>query len=344
MYIATNKFGTKTMCTPSDILTDGVKIYIFNCACLTIHTETLGWANHFSEYITTDINAADIIIVLGCQVTDLAILNDINTIDKLKRLHPQKRFFIGGCLAQRFDLFDDKYTRMDILYQDYQPIVNENLITWQEPFWDEIGDDFLRPNNHTHNLRVGKGCHGKCQYCTIRVTRKNYSELNIDELIPEIYKNWNKTIIPTADTLSPRQIETFFEIAQQKRIKFSLRNIEPDNAIRCKETLINFAKSGLLDTIHIPVQSNNIGVLRAMNRSISATEEAIELAIELKKLRVRIATNVIIDYQGETDDYSGIYDIFDHVAWNPYWDGVFALEKARARMKKYIPGYKIRVA
>ena len=50
MYLATNKFGTSQMFTDEDILKDGSKIYIFNCACLTIHSETLGWANKHNKY------------------------------------------------------------------------------------------------------------------------------------------------------------------------------------------------------------------------------------------------------------------------------------------------------
>ena len=106
------------------------------------------------------------------------------------------------------------------------------------------------------------------------------------------------------------------------------------------------ASKGLLEVFHCPIQSNDADVLKVMNRNIAATQKAIELMKNLRKLGVIVATNVIIDYRVENEDgTTTIYpnlDIawlnsnFDYWVWNPYFDGKWDIEKAKQRFEDYI--------
>jgi len=348
MFISTNKFGTANIYEESDILNK--KIYIYNCACLTIHTETLGWANKHKNCIVNNPVDADVIIVLGCQVTDLAIHNDIQTLlaFQFKYGCEDKLILFGGCIGQRFDIFPTVFNRIDLLYSNYQPVTDDSLITWQHPFWIKQSEtnSFLRTDKKDFKyIRVGKGCHGRCQYCTIRITRKDPVTLDLNKLLPQFEEcaGSNKIIIPVADTLTIPQIEHLYGIAIQYKIKFALRNIEPSNAVATSDTLLKFSESGLLDTIHIPIQSTNKDSLRQMNRSINDTFESIELIKNIKSNGVYTATNVIINYNDQSSGYNTIKEIFDHVAWNPYWNGKWDIVTAARRMTQYIPFYQISI-
>lgn len=346
MKIKHNKFGSSTVYEAKDFINR--KLYIFNVACLTIQAEVLGWANCNQNMIVKDPNLADDIIVLGCQVTDLSILNDFNTLNKFKEKFPYKRIFIGGCLAMRFDIkMPENIDRVDFLRSDYQPIYNHDLITWQTPYW--IPDynanidqhNFLRKNNYP--LRISVGCHGKCSYCTIRITRGDQYELSFAELEQDIkrFSHSKIPIVAIADTLSVNQIYSLYQLAIQYNVKFALRNIEPVNALNARSILIKFAELGLLDTVHIPIQSDEEIVLKMMNRDLQLTNKIINLVKILKSMNVKTGTNIIIDYNGHPNTCESLYDIFDHISINPYWDGKWNIKNAQDRMNKYIPNYKV---
>lgn len=358
MFPVGNKFGFADIYTQDDILVEGNKIFIYNTACLTIQTEVLGWANAYSRFITTNPLEANIIINLGCQVTDLAVLNDILTLRKLKNIFGKtKQYFMGGCVAQRFDIpLEDK--RMDLLYKDYAPITDTSLITWQRPFWvDKLSSNadgrFLRQHDNINfeYLRLGKGCHGNCKYCTIRVTRQKPSILNVDNLLSQIKPRQimfggnvtsdpNRVVVAIADTLNSTHIEQLFNYSQSLNVKFALRNIEPVVAMESYDVLMKFAKSGNLYAAHIPIQSSDPEILELMNREVEPTLASMELIKLLKASGVYTATNLIIGMTPTNHSYD-VYDICDHVAVNPYWDGKWDYDNAVERMKKFIPFYFI---
>jgi tRNA A37 methylthiotransferase MiaB len=105
------------------------KNYAISTACMSIYSEFLSWANKYNEFTTLDPSKADNIIVLSCQVTDLAILNDLRTIEKLHESFPDKTFFIGGCLANRFDIELPSWVkRLSRICSDYTHIEEKLII------------------------------------------------------------------------------------------------------------------------------------------------------------------------------------------------------------------------
>lgn len=103
MKLVTNKFGTENMYDIEDIR---YPIYCESVACLSVYTDFLSWLskNITKNVCTSDPQKAESIVVLGCQVTDLAILNDIRIAEKLKEQNPKATVYMCECLAQRFDI------------------------------------------------------------------------------------------------------------------------------------------------------------------------------------------------------------------------------------------------
>ena len=105
--------------------------------------------------------------------------------------------------------------------------------------------------------------------------------------------------------------------------------------------LLDLAHHGLLKIFHCPIQSNDIDVLRAMNRNVDETLEYIDAAQELRTLGVKVATNIIIDYNVDGKMIHNmpeewLNEYFDYWSWNPYFDGNWNPEKAKGRFQKYI--------
>ena len=134
-------------------------------------------------------------------------------------------------------------------------------------------------------------------------------------------------VVLIADSPTIKQIKDWCNLAIEKNKKFSIRNIEPQIAIKCKDELFKAAKLGILDTFHCPIQSNNVEVLKDMHRHVKDTLNVIEMAKQIKEYGVKIVTNIIIDYKDFPNDFSEIYKIYDYVSWNPLWDGKWERKK-----------------
>jgi tRNA A37 methylthiotransferase MiaB len=317
------------------------KSYMTCSACMSVWADGLSWANAHTEAVTTKLSEADNIIVLSCQVTDLAVLSDLRTIEKYHSMFPEKNFFISGCLAKREDVSLPSFAeRLDTPRENYQFITNRRLVNFEKPFWtpefseqdsDKVDGHLFRD---MYPLRISKGCPKKCSYCTIRITRGDFEKLETSLLEKEFLKFDDILLIADSPTVS--QIKQWYGIALKHQKPFSIRNVEPSVTVACREELNDLADKGLLKVYHSPVQSSNPEVLLDMRRPVNATLETMAIASELKNKGVYIATNIIIDYKNYSQDFSKIYALYDYVSWNPLWDGVWNRDKAEKRFDLYI--------
>ena len=193
-------------------------------------------------------------------------------------------------------------------------------------------------------LKIGAGCHGKCKYCTIRHTRGEGYEMVPEEQIEEFLNH--EHVVLTSDSPTVSQVKAWCKIAKECNKEISIRNIEPQNLIQCRDELLELADNHLLDIVHCPVQSFDPELLKAMNRNVSSTNAAVDLLHELKEKEVVTATNIIIDYTVEgklypNHDIEKVQENFDYYSWNPYFDGNFDMDRAKQRFKKYITKEKV---
>lgn len=318
------------------------KHYIVCTACMSILSDGLSWANANPDKISKTPNDADNIIVLSCQVTDLAVLNDMRTAEKFVTEYPDKKVFISGCLSNREDIsMPVDVERLEQFRKNYQPINDGSLVAFAKPFWikdfEESADPLASGNifRNKYPLRIGKGCPFTCAFCTIRITRGKFEQYDVDDrLIDEFLTHDDVLLI--ADSPTVQQIKDWCGIALKYNKEISIRNVEPQIAMKCKDELLAAANAKVLNTFHCPIQSNNRDVLIDMNRHVNETFDVIELSKQLKSLGVIIATNIIVDYKDFPNDFDEIYKTYDYVSWNPLWDRVWDRAKAEERFDKYI--------
>lgn len=343
MKVIENVFGTGEMNQIEDV---NGKIYCCCTACMSVWSDFLSWANKNKERMTLNPKEADSIVVLGCQVTDLAVLNDIKTIESLHNEFPQKPIYMSGCLSQRMDIDLPKFVkRLDVVREIGQDLDDLKLIDYKKPFWvkdfKETDEELANGNlfRNFYPLKIGAGCHGKCKYCTIRHTRGQTYFVNAEDTEKEFLKHENVVLI--SDSPSPAQIKNFCDLAIKHNKQFSIRNIEPQNLLLCEKSIMEVAQKGLLKILHCPVQSFDEDVLRIMNRNIDATNKVLALIKNVRELGVKTATNIIIDYENEGKIYKNLDEeklnyYFDYYSWNPYFNGKWDRKKAEQRMEKYI--------
>lgn len=358
-----NKFGTGVIYDVEDL---GKSIYAVCTACMSVWSDLLSYAVAYQPYRQNEVGVAngktflpnyvpygmyktDTIVVLGCQVTDLAILNDLETAEELHNKYPDVPIYMGGCLAMRFDIPLPNYLRrLNVIRKPYQNLdMTLKYIDYRPPFWNknlkDDDDEFAEGNlfRHMYPLKIGAGCHGKCKYCTIRDTRGESYQTDAYLQVKEFLDHADEGIVLICDSPSPQQIKDWCHIATRYNKPISFRNVEPQTAIICMEELRDLAEKSLLKIFHCPIQSNSAEVLKTMNRAVEPTKAFINFAQELRKLGVKVATNIIIDYKIGDKVISNmpvdwLNAHFDYWSWNPYFDGNWDINKAKARFKKYI--------
>lgn len=363
---AINRFGTGDIFTMDEIIqresmiTGMATIYAMSTACMSVTSDMQSWASaRMSKNVTfTEVNKPghnNVIIVLGCQVTDLAILNDIMMVERLHAENPNASVYVGGCLAYRFDIQLPEYAnRLTATRAIYQPITanGKKAVHWAAPFWVEKGEfehntgdfDPGRLFRNCYPLKIGAGCNNKCKYCTIRDTRGEGYEADAYLQVKEFIENPNVVLI--SDSPTAKQLNDWCDIALRYKKTFSIRNVEPFVAMQCMDKLMEVAEAKLLKVLHCPIQSNDKKLLSIMGRNPDVTTEFIIQAQKLRQLGVKVATNIIIDYTVKNNDGSSEFfsnmptefldKNFDYWSWNPYFDGHWDRKKAEERWKKYI--------
>ena len=164
----TNKFGSGILYEEKDL---GESIYCVCTACMSVWSDFLSFANaelgkeknrkyvtpFFVEKESKDVpDPTDTIVVLGCQVTDLAIYNDLKTAEELREKYPDVSIYIGGCLAQRFDIVLPNYLRrLDVIRKEYTDLKYvTGFIDYKKPFWNknlkDSDDEFAVGNLFRH--------------------------------------------------------------------------------------------------------------------------------------------------------------------------------------------------
>lgn len=370
MVKVTNRFGSGTMWEEKDLRF--THVYFVSTACMSVTSDAVSFVErqitrddecNFTVYAHDEnmlrFGEKPIIVILGCQVTDLAILNDIRTAEKFHEKYPKAQIIMGGCLAYRFDIeLPEWCARIGSLRSEYTPLSDRafRCVKWQAPFWtDENGLDIYGRETSSlfknyYPLKIGAGCHGKCKYCTIKDTRGEGYEtdayLQVSEFLDASNNPDYKGIVLTSDSPTVKQIKDWCHIVTRYEKPVSFRNVEPQIALACKEELLALASKGLLKIFHCPIQSNDKEVLKAMNRNVEMTFAYIDMAQELRSLGVYVATNIICDYvvDGSIVDNmptEWLDEHFDYWVWNPYFDGNWDREKAEVRFKKYMPDKKI---
>lgn len=337
-----NKFGEGILYDESDLKG---KIYATSAACMSVWSDFLSWANANKKRMVKTPDKADTIVVLGCQVTDLSVLNDLKIAEILNKEH-KKDIFMGGCLSQRFDIELPYFIkRLDVIRKVNVSLNDKTLVHYEKPYWVQDfkdTDDNLKEGNLFRNmypLKIGAGCHGLCKYCTIRHTRGETYTTDPNEQIEEFLNHENVVLISDSPTIY--QIKEWCRIAIENNKEFSIRNIEPQTLVACEKELMNAAQNKVLNIMHCPIQSFDKNVLTIMNRSVYHTSKAVSIMKKLKSLGVTLATNIIIDYKDGNRNYKNfdkkrLDKIFDYYSWNPYFDGKWDYKKAEERMKKYI--------
>ncbi|OIO99883.1 MAG: tRNA (N6-isopentenyl adenosine(37)-C2)-methylthiotransferase MiaB [Bacteroidetes bacterium CG2_30_33_31] len=283
--------------------------------------------------LTQQAAEADVIFVNTCSIRDNAekrVRNRIQEFKALKRINPQLKVGILGCMAERLknqlleeEIFVDLIAGPDA-YRNLPEMINQlqdgrqmaNVVLSLEETYDDISPVRLDKNGVSAFISIMRGCDNYCAYCVVPFTRGHERSRNPQTIVAEamdlISKGYKEV------TLLGQNVNSYHWSDSSEKINFSellkkVAAINPNLRVRFSTSHPKDISDELIETIaetpnicnsiHLPVQSGNNEVLKRMKRFYTREWYLDRIAL-IKKLipDCGLSTDIIAGFCGETEE------------------------------------------
>ena len=265
---------------------------------------------------------AEVYVLNTCTVTETAYAEAARTVRRIHRRRPEAEIAVTGCAADsnREDFLRLPGVRRVVVHDEKSalPLLLEDPRLTPTDLKPSIFDlQISRFDGHTRAfLKIQDGCDLQCSFCIIpRVRGANVSR-PIDEAVDEARRladaGYREIVLTgvhvgsfgkdvAGRTLIPDLVERMLSIPGLSRVRLSsIEANEVDD--RLIETMRD-SGGRFCPHLHLPLQSGDAGVLRAMRRRYSPAQ----FLRTVDRIRERIedpsfTTDVIIGFPTETDE------------------------------------------
>jgi MiaB-like tRNA modifying enzyme len=301
-----------------------IQILNYGCSSNTADGETLAGCLKQAGYTITAITSeADLIIFNSCAVKGPT---ENRIIDDIKHAPKGKKIVVTGCLPKisyerlarevHFDAAVRPAAGKDIVEVVKRVLAGEKIIELAEV--KEIPSLTLpkmRTNPVVSVVPINFGCLGSCAYCCVVHARGKLRSYGIPEITQRIQTDYESGArefwLTSQDTASyGREIRT--NLAELLCAVGSLKGdfrvrvgmMTPNLVTDIQEKLIgSFNDPRIFKFLHLPIQSGDDGILKAMRRFYTVTEfKAIVEGFREEFPDLTLATDIIVGYPGETEE------------------------------------------
>jgi len=326
------------------------------------HLNKAGWES------VSDAESADLIIVNSCGFIESAKQESINAVLGWRRLYPDKKILLAGCLVQRYakelpEILEEADGFLGIedpakivraasgLVKDADSKTRVHLPAGERPLLSLPGSAYVK---------ISEGCDNRCSYCAIPIIRGRLVSRTIPDILEECRALLNRGIVElcvigqdigsfgteTATGATTRnaasKLPELLNAVSSLEGYFWVRllYIHPDH-FPMQILDIMEKDTRFLPYFDIPFQHASSKVLSAMNRH-GTSEKYLEL---LKTIRGRLPRAVIrstflLGFPGETEeDFSALLDFQEKARLD--WLGCFTYSReegtAAFSMKGRVP-------
>lgn len=264
----------------------------------------------------------DLVLVNTCGIRETAENRAFSYIDRIKKIQPQVRIVLTGCLSQRTDVV----TKLKNIVDFFLPISNlpnlalalkqEKIETDYslDSYRLKYGEEYLRLKAQPEHkfiayVPIGNGCNNFCSYCVVPYARGREVYRPVAEIITEVKELISlgyKEINLIAQNVNSYQVNSLdfpdllTKVAQLPGnfiLRFSSSHPK-DVSSKLLEAMANNTK--ICPHLHLALQSGANTILQAMNRHYLAEEflAKVKLARELNPA-ISITTDIIVGFPGE---------------------------------------------
>ena len=304
-----------------------VSFYTLGCRLNQSETSVLKRTFETDGYRLVDFDQpSDIAVINTCTVTEHGDADTHRLVHKVNRLNPKVRIALIGCQAQmqkeklaklpnvRWVVGNARKMDLVSILENDDPQNEPQVITPAIP-----RENFTLPIagiDHTHtraNLKIQDGCDFFCSFCEIPYARGRARSRKFEDILCEanaLVAAGFKELILTGINLGTYQdqnyvfldcIKALEQIQGLERIRIS--SIEPTTI--SMDIIRRMAQSPkLCRHLHIPVQSGNDQILKAMKRKYTFRQfQNFILRVYEDVPHVCLGTDVIVGFPGETDQH-----------------------------------------
>ena len=279
----------------------------------------------------TEVEDADVVVLNSCGVVEYTERKILETARKLRR--EGKKVVIAGCLP-RISSRKVKETADSAIGPDN---LLEVVRAVESALKGKMYFSISRTNLEKSSLRkcrlrrdssgaeagiaivsIAEGCVGRCTFCVTRFARGRLRSFSVGSIVREIEEavkqGFVEIQITSQDTGAygldrenyelPYLLERICEVEGEFRIRVGMMN--PRHAYEMLDDLLNaFSHEKVYKFIHIPVQSGDERILKAMGRN-HGVEEYLEVVSAFRKEFDRedsmVSTDIIAGFPGESEE------------------------------------------
>ena len=309
-----------------------VKFYTLGCKVNQYDTQNL--RERFEEAgfkELEDARSVDVCVVNTCTVTHRSDLDSLNIIRKSRRINPQARIIVTGCLAPfnkckikeaGADLIVENSQKDDILSSlsgrfckdDINDINGHNEKNERVFFKSHQGISYFKGHTRAF-LKIQDGCDNYCSYCKVPLVRGASRSRPLEDIVQEaerLVAGGYKEIVLCGICLGAygRDLKTkislleVIEALEKKEglVFIRLSSIELNDITASLLSIFSRSRK-LCPHLHIPLQSGDDTILKKMNRGYTASHFQ-DKVIKIKKKipGIAITTDVLVGFPLETEE------------------------------------------
>ncbi|MCX7816044.1 MAG: tRNA (N(6)-L-threonylcarbamoyladenosine(37)-C(2))-methylthiotransferase MtaB [Syntrophales bacterium] len=313
---------------------DKRKVALFTLGCKANQCDTAAIGGILLNYGFTIVRYsenADFCIINTCTVTASTDSQCRQLIRKVARNNPAICIIVTGCYAERApeELLNlqevtavvtnkakDKIPKILSEISQKEHLHKEKIHikahTWENDL--HSSEHYHMPDHTRVFLKIQDGCDERCSYCIVPYTRGPSRSLPEDAVLRRIEKLSEmgfKEVVLTGihlgaygcDLKLPSTLSKIIERIEKAKLvkRLRLSSIEP---LEIDEMLLELlARSEILcPHLHIPLQSGDDRILRAMNRKYT-TSQFLQIVDKIIKTKpdIAIGTDVIVGFPGEDE-------------------------------------------
>jgi len=298
-----------------------MKVHLKTLGCRLNEAELETWAQAFQKsghQITRQTQAANLIVLNSCAVTQDAARKSRNLIRKIHRENPHAKLVVSGCYAT---LNQDEAAAlmgvdMIVSNKDKDQLVEKALAELNMDAMPTMSTEpgeislFTRGRQRAF-VKVQDGCRYRCTFCIVTVARGDEVSRPVQTVIEEINQlhaqGINEVILTGVhlggygSDLNQNLSDLIKAIIAQTDIpRLRLGSLEPWEF--SNDFFELFQNPRLMPHLHLPLQSGSDSVLRRMARRCKTEEfAAIIRQLRLQIPHFNITTDIIVGFPGETE-------------------------------------------
>ena len=285
-------------------------IWTIGCQMNKAESERLGsYLEQLGYQATATAEEADLIVVNSCVVRQSAenrVVNKLNALSPLKKLHPNLTLAVTGCLVNsEVAQLKARFPQVDYFFKpgDYPQ--------WLEKA--EWGQTLPRHPAPSTYVSIIQGCDNFCSYCIVPYRRGRNRSRPLQEIVTEVRELVNRSTREV--TLLGQNVDSYGQDLPDQpdladllyelngidgllRIRF-LTNHPKDMSPKLIEAVACLDK--VCEQLSLPVQSGSNEILEAMRRGYTV-EQYRQLVTEIRSKipEVALSTDVIVGFPSET--------------------------------------------